>query len=367
MAGEYNATTAQLFSAASAAISRASQSASNINRVSVSVPTPPFTYTGDIPKLSYSGNVPAFNYTPGSIDIGEAPKFSDLLDGADNSNPLINELNGIVDGWMDKYFPAINGSFQNLTEDWCASIIGGTQPFGTSSTIFEMVWQQARDRAYRTATSEQRQLDATFSSRGFSMPVGALADLISQSEQAATSAILDVSRDQAIKDADIKVDLLKHATTIASSLKLGILNASADYFKAIYAVHGTAIEKARIQAQLYATYYSALSSYTNVEVSVEELRLRAAQVQATVALNGEDLKLRAAESGAGIDVSSEQIKLRAAEARAGILTDANRIKVGLYSGDNAPTAHAGAARAFADAAGSAYTAAGTLAAEIKSS
>ena len=367
MAGEYNATTGQLLAAASAAISRASQSASNISRASVSITTPPFTYVAETPTLTYAGNSPSFSYTPGSLDAGEPPKFSDLFDGADNSNPLISELNGIVDQLMEKYFPAINGSFKNLTEDWCASIIGGTQPFGTSSTVFEMVWQKARDRAYRTATSEQRQLEASMSSRGFSMPIGALADLISQSEQGATSAILDVSRDQAIKDADVKLELLKHATTIASQLKLGILGVSADYFRAYHAVHGTAIDKARIKAQLYNTYYSALASYSNVEVAIEQVRLEAARTAANISLNGEDLKLRAAEAGAGINVTNEQTKLRAAEARAGILTDANRIKVGLYSGDAAPAAHAQAARAFADAGGSAYTAMGTLAAEIKTS
>lgn len=367
MAGEYSATTNQLFSAASAAISRASQSASNINRASVSITTPPFTYVGDTPTLAYSSNAPAFSYTPGNLDAGEPPKFSDLFDGADNSNPLISELNGIVDAWLAKYFPAINGSFKNLTEDWCASIIGGTQPFGTSSTVFEMVWQKARDRAYRTATSEQRQLEVSLSGRGFSMPIGALADVISQSEQNATSAVLDVSRDQAIKDADIKVELLKHATTLAVQLKQGILGVSADYFKAYHDVHGTAIDKARIKAQLYNTYYSALANYSSVEVAIEQVRLEAARAAANVALDGEGLKLRAAEAGAGIEVSSEQLKLRAAESRAGILTDANRIKVGLYSGDAAPGAHAQAARAFADAGGSAYTAAGTLAAQITNS
>jgi hypothetical protein len=367
MASDYSSTTSQLFSQASRAVSLASGSAGRIttsSKPSLSAVT--LAYTENTPALGYSGNSPVFSYTPGNIDAGNMPQFSDLFDGADNSNPLISDLNDKVDAWLAKYFPAINGSFKTLNEDWCAGVISGTTPFGTSSTVFELVWQQARDRAYRTASSEQRQIEASMSSRGFSLPTGALADLLSQSEQAATSSILDVSRDQAIKDADIKVDLLKHATTIASQLKLGILSASADYFRSFYAVHGTAIEKARIQAQLYSTYYGALSNYANVEVSIEELRLRAAQAQANVSLSGEELKLRAAQASAGIAVSSEQLKLQAAEARANTVINSDRNKVGLYGGDAQPAAHAQAARAFGDAAAAAYGAAGSLTAQIES-
>ncbi|WP_439885652.1 hypothetical protein ACTACK_10590 [Pseudomonas syringae] len=367
MASDYGSTTSQLFSQGARAISLASGSAGRITAsAKPNISTVALSYTSNAPTLSYSGNAPSLTYTPGAISAGEAPKFSDLFEGADNSNALIGELNNTVDQWFAKYFPSINGAFRNLSEDWCAAVIGGTKPFGIDSTIFDLVWQKSRDRAYRSATSEQRQLEATFSSRGFSMPAGALADLISQSEQGATNAVLDVSRDQAIKDADIKADILKHATSIAAQLKLGILSESANYFRAIYSVHGTAIEKARIQAQLYSAYYGALSSYANVEVSIEELRLRAAQSQAEIALSGEDLKLRAAQASAGINVSSEQLKLQAAEARANVTIASDRNRVGLYSGDGQPAAHAQAARGFADAAAAAYSAAGSLTAQIES-
>ncbi len=367
MASDYSSTTSQLFSSASRAISLASGSA---GRVSVSakpaLSNVQINYVPNVQDLNYSSNAPALNYTPSSLNVGEAPKFSDLFAGADNSNALIAELNQTVDQWFAKYFPSINGAFRNLPEDWCAAVIGGTRPFGVDSTIFDLVWQKARDRAYRTATSEQRQLEASFSARGFSLPAGALVDLISQSEQNATTAVLDIVREQAIKDADIKVDLLKHATSIASQLKMGILSASADYFRAIYSAHGTAIEKARIQAQLYSSYYSALSSYANVEVSIEELKLRAAQAQANVALSGEDLRLRAAQAGAGVSLNSEQLKLQAAEAAANAYIASDRNKVGLYGGDAQPAAHAQAARGFADAAAAAYNAAGSLTAQIES-
>jgi hypothetical protein len=307
----YDSTTNQLFSAGSAAISRASQSASNISRPGVSV------------------NLASLSYTQKDLKLGTPPKFTDVFTDLQSAQSISAQLDSQVDAILQKYFPAINGEFKSLDEDWCIEVIKGTKPFGTDSTVFELVWQQARDRAYRTQTSEQAQLEASCSSRGFSLPTGALVNLISQAAQRTTDAINDVSRDQAVKDADIKVDILKQATNIAAQLKLGIMSTAADYFRSYFAVQGFGNDTARIRAQAYQTFYSALADYY------------------------------------GVELSQEQLRLRAAESKAGIQNDGNRIRVGLYSGDTASPAHAQAARAFADAAGAAYQAAGTLSAEIR--
>lgn len=309
---EYSSTTAELFSVAASAISHADSSTAGI--------------THNFKPLLKAA---AMTYTPGSKNFGTPPVFSDLFAGGDNSNDLIATLNDQVDAWLSKYFPSINGQFQNVPEDYLVNVISGVRPFGVASTVFELVWHQARDRAYRTASSEQRQLEATFSSRGFTLPAGALADSINLSEQRATDAILDVSRDQAIKDADIKVDLLKHAVGIAAQLKMGILSTSAEFFKAYYSVHGLANDTARIRAQAYQAFYQALSSFHNVEVSWE------------------DLRLRAAEAGANV----------------GVANDRNRVSL-FASDDGANAALGQSARAFGDVAGAAANAAGTLVAQI---
>jgi hypothetical protein len=312
MASDYSATTQQLFSTTSQAIGLASLSAGRISGTSR-------------PSLRN----PSLNFTPKNVNLGEVPKFSDLFNAQGSANSLIGELDQNVDDWLAKYFPSINGSFRSLPEDWCAEVIGGTRPFGTDSTVFDQVWHQARDRAYRTASSEQQQLAASLSSRGFSLPIGAYVDAISLSEQRATAAVLDVNREQAIKDADIKADLLKQAVSIAADLKQGILSTAADYFRSYYSVHGMGNDTARIRAQAYQSFYGALSNYYGLELSVEELRLRAA------------------EGKAGIDISSD------------------RNRIGLYSGDNAAQAHAQASRGFADIAANAANAAGSLTAQIE--
>ena len=312
MANNYDPTTSTLFATATTAIDRATMIAARIGG-------------SDKPNLRET----RFSHTVEPLNLDAPPKFSDLFAGADNANSIITQLDDQVDEWLAKYFPAVNGGLQSGTEDWCIGVISGVHPFGVDSTVFDLVWHKARDRAYRTTRSEQRTLEASFSARGFTLPPGALVDAISASEQRATDAVLDVSRDQAIKDADIKVEILKHATSIAAQLKTAILNTSADFFRAYYSVYGLDNDTARIRAQAYSAYYSALSTYYNVEVSWEDLRMRA--------------KTAGAETDMALD----------------------RNRIALYSENGAAAAHAQASRGFADIAASASAAASTLVAEIE--
>lgn len=306
-----DSTTQQLFSLAQTALSYASGSAGRIN-VSAK------------PTLKET----QFNYTVGNIGLQAPPKFSDLFGGTNNAASNIDSVNGEVEQWLATYFPSINGGFKNVPEDYLVDVISGVKPFGIPGTVFEMVWQQARDRAGRTVRSERATLSATFSARGFSLPPGALIDQLAQSERRATDLVLDVSRDQALKDADIKVQILQQAVQLATQLKLGILNTSADLFRAYTSLYQLDSQSAQIKASAYQSFYNALSSYYNVEVSMEQL------------------KLRAAETKAGVDND----------------IDGNRIRN--YGADSTGSAHAQAANAFANIANGAASAAGTLEANI---
>ena len=313
MASEYAPTTDELFAIAQQTIGLASLSAGRIGGLN----TPGLKETG-------------FSFTVDPVNLGEPPKFSDLFDGTDNANEIIAQLNDKVDAWLAKYFPSINGAFKNVPDDWLIGVITGVKPFGIDSTIFDLVWHRVRDRAARTVRSEQRTLEQNFSARGFSIPPGALVDALAQSEQRGSDAVLDVNREQAVKDAEIKKDLLQMAVQVAAQLKNGILNTSAEFFKAYYNVYGLDNETARIRAQAYQAFYNALASFYNVEVSWEQLRLRAA------------------ETNSAVD------------------NDIDRNRVALFGSNSAAAAHAQASRGFADIASSSAAAAGTLVAQIES-
>lgn len=315
MASEYSETTAFLQDVASDALTQASNNASRI---------------WGLENVSAVTRDPRFAMTINNPDMGPPPQFGDLF-GGDNTDPTIEYLNEQADAWVAKYFPSLNACFKNQPEESLCAILAGTKPFGLDKTVLDMVWNQARDRAGRTKRSEQATLAAAFSSRGFSLVPGAMADQMAQIEQRASDVAIDVSREQAIKDADIKVDMYKVALQLSTQLKTAVLSALADFYRLWITVPDKDIERAKVKAQAQAALYNALSSYYNVELAFEELRLKAGQTTASI----------------DIDVDRN------------VLT-----KQGNYMGI-APSL-AQAVNAFANTAGNAAQAGGSLTAQVES-
>ena len=314
MAGEYSATTSFLQGVASNAMSQASSNASRIFGLQ--------NVTADLRD-------PSVNMVVSRPNIGEAPKFSDLF-GGDTTDPTMRYLDEQADAWVSKYFPATQGDFKNQPEETLVQILSGVKPFGLDKTVLDMVWHQARDRASRTVRSEQATIAANFSARGFSMPPGAMVDMMAQVSQRASDVVLDVSRDQAIKDADIKVEIFKLGLQLSAQLKTGIMSALADFYRMWIAVDDKDLERAKVKAQAQASLYSALSSYYNVEISFEELRLKAEQL------------------AAGIDIDVDRNALAKQNNYMGIAG-----------------ALASSVNAFANTAGNASQAGGTLSAQVE--
>lgn len=276
---------------------------------------------------------PDFTYSVSKPSLGTPPKLSDVLDLGDTTDTRLEKLNADAAAWMDKFFPSMDKCLRELPEDWLCGVISGVKPFGQDATVFELVWHRARDRAYRTMATEQQQLEAAFTGRGFTLPPGAMVAAMGEAAERADTAILDVNREQAIKDAEIKLEILKFAEQQALTYKLGILQALADFYRQWIALPDQDLERARLKAQALSSLYSALSSYYNVEVAFEELGLKAKQA----------------------DVQTD------------LEVDRNRItnrKNSDASGKAAALANA--ARAFGDVASQAAASAGTLTAEIES-
>ncbi|MFG0381110.1 hypothetical protein ACF8C6_09115 [Pseudomonas sp. zbq_18] len=310
----YDATTSFLQGIAQQALTAASNNASRI----YSLP----------PHASLRN--PNFSVALEKPDIGKPPQFSDLFVTGDSTSPTLLYMNEQADAWIAKYFPQIANGFQSMPEDALLGILTGTKPFGIDKTVFELVWHQARDRAYRAASSEQRTLEASYSARGFTLPPGQLIDAIGQVQQRATDSIHDVNRDQAMKDAEIKQGMLQAALQLSTQLKLGVMSALGDFYRQWITLPDKDIERARIKSQAMASLYGALSSYYNVEIAFEDLRLKAAQLKAGVDLDVDKSKIAQQQLSTSI---------------AGALGSA--------------------VNAFADAAGSASQAGGTLSAQLE--
>jgi hypothetical protein len=258
------------------------------------------------------------------------PKFSDLFPNADGTSEEVTRLNGEVDKWIADYFPSINDCFKNTPDEWLCNIVSGTNPFGLQEAVFEAIWNNSRDREERQYRSEEASLRADFSARGFSIPPGAMVASMDKARQRASEAVQEVNRTESIRNEEVKLQLLQFAVQEAGRYKLAIMSSLADFYRMWMTIPDKDIERARVRAQAYSSLYSALGAYYNVEISFEELRLRA-------------------ESG---DIDAQ------------LSSDQN--KIALYGANTASAALGSAVRGFADISASAANAAGTLIAQVES-
>ncbi len=270
-------------------------------------------------------NSPGYSPTGSSRPMPQG--LGDMIE--DEAHPAtVDFLNSQAEQWLNRYFPELQNCMRSQPEQWLCDIITGKAPLGMSQDVFDAVWQQARDREYRARNSATEQLRAEYSSRGFRLPPGAMIASINQAEEAASDAIANVNVMEAIKDAEIKLDLLKFAVEQAAQLKLGIFRALADFYRQWSSTLDKNYEASRIKVQAYQSLNSALASYYQTELGFEKLRLDAAELRMRGEISEKDLQAR------------------------------------LYTSDNKNQAFGQAVRGFADIAASAASAAGTLQANI---
>lgn len=273
----------------------------------------------------------AFSFNPKRPNLKRPPEIGDLL-ADDTKGASIQFLNAETDKWLNKYFPNINSALQTQPEEWACGILTGQQPFGLSREVFEAVWHQGRDRAYRAANSEQEQIRVEYSQRGFGLPPGAMVALSNNAEIRASEAIAEVNGAQLLRDAEIKLDLVKFAAEQAARLKLGIIGALASFHSQWIEVMNRDVDMARAKAQAYSALTSSLSSYYNVELGFEELRLKAALGKTEAAVENNRARMQEGEVRAAQNQALARAVQGFAEISAGAANAQGSLQAELYSG-----------------------------------
>lgn len=246
------------------------------------------------------------DYAVGLFTQPPPPTFSDI-DIEDSTAIEIARLNDEVEAWIAKYFPELNACLKSLPEEWLCKIISGSDPYGDSEAVLTLMWHEARDRAYRASNTERRTLDALFSNRGFTSPPGTLVQLTIEAEQRASQAIADLNRAETVRMLELKVELIKFAEEQAIKLKLGIMASLAAFYNAWISMPNVSIERAKVRAQAQAALYAALSSYYNVELGFEELRLKAATAEVQTQIDVDRNKIAAFSSNRSADALGQAV------------------------------------------------------------
>lgn len=243
----------------------------------------------------------SFSHSVKQAGMDKPPKLADLLDEGEKEGVDFLLLNDAAEAWINKYFPNINSCLSYQPEEWACGILSGERPFGLNRAAFEATWHDGRDRAYRQADSERRQVGVDYSLRGFSQPPGAAIYALRAADVRANEAIADINRQQTIKDAEIKLELIKFAAQTAAQLKTALMQMLASFFGKIVDLrnYDQGADKMRARAQAYSAFVNGLSSYYNVELGFEQLRLEAAKVKAGV--QESNAKVKAELTAKGVD------------------------------------------------------------------
>lgn len=275
-----------------------------------------------------------FKFNPKRPDMKEPPNIGDLLSDYETQDVNVLLLNDAAEAWIKKYFPNMFDCISSEPETWACGILGGSAEFGMNKKAFDAAWHEGRDRAYRQARSEKAQIDATYSAQGFDLPQGAYMAALTHAEVRASEAVAEINRQQTIKDAEIKQELIKLAVQTATQLKTSMMQMLASFFCKVVdlARHEPGADKMRAKAQAYSAFISGLSSYYNVELGFEKLRLDAERTKAGVSET--NMKLKAELTQKGLDsknASLGQVAKGFADAAGAAANAASSLQAELYS------------------------------------
>lgn len=189
-------------------------------------------------------------------------------------NPLV--LQSVLD-YTTRFFPA---AIAGTCDDWIqkAILTGGT---GIPAAIENAIWERARSREMIDARMLEQEALNAFASRGFSMPPGALAGRLLEVRQNATNKSSTISRDVAIKQAELEIENIKFALDEGLKVRMGVIQSLPAYIKAWLEPAADAVEYAKALAAAKERLWSAASDYYRALISEAELGVRTQSITQT--------------------------------------------------------------------------------------
>lgn len=181
---------------------------------------------------------------------------------------------------------------------------GGT---GLSPTIEQAIWDRARNREDQNAIRSENQIKVEQASQGFSRPQGAHFAALDQLAQETQNKNADLSREIAIKQADLEQRNIEFAMQTALSLEQSWLQYhnqvqqrafDSEKFvqEAALALYEADIKKFGLQLEVYKTYSQAFESRVKAELAKAEIFRTELEAQKLIGdINEQKVKLYEAQ------------------------------------------------------------------------
>lgn len=174
---------------------------------------------------------------------------------------LVVPTTGLI--WSENRYDSV--LLQNTTNRLTTMLLGGT---GLPPAIEQAIWDRSRAREDVIAKKATQETYEEFSARGFSLPPGALAGRVAEVWQKNREATSTLSRDVAVKQAEMEIDNMKFAVSTGIQLEGQMMTYSGQYAQ-------RALEAAKTTVQVAIDIF-------NAQVALYNARLQAYQTEAQV-------------------------------------------------------------------------------------
>lgn len=191
---------------------------------------------------------------------------------------VIALLSDELAGFFAKYYPLAADAFDEAT-NWLVNSItnGGT---GISVAVENQIWQRGRERVVADGMRAESQVMNDFASRGFSLPSGALAARLQEVRFEQLGKTQELSRDAAIKQADMTVENMRFAVGMAVESRMKAMQAAADYIRSLMSGIEASAKVALLNSDVKAKMMSANADLYRARLSRDQIILQAAGTNA---------------------------------------------------------------------------------------
>ncbi len=181
---------------------------------------------------------------------------------------------------------------------------GGT---GLSPTIEQAIWDRARNREDQNSVRSTNQLSIEQAARGFSRPSGSYLAALDQLSQETQNKNADLSREIAIKQADLEQKNIEFALQTSLALEQSLIQYHNQvqqrafefekYFQeAAIAIYEANIRQFGLQLEVYKTYSQAFESRVRAELAKTEIFKSEIEAQRLISdINNQKVQLYTAQ------------------------------------------------------------------------
>ena len=179
------------------------------------------------------------------------------------------EFDALFNNFMNTYFPK---QLLADVEAWLSDVINNGYK-GIPDSHYEAIWQRARDKEMREVSRLTDDSLSAFSSRGWSIPAGALASRLYTIQQEANAKLASINRDIAIKDVEVQVDMVKFAISEAAALAKSMWGIMLDYLNKYLSMYGIAGDKGNSLVNAKRGLYDSMYRYYQLVMEAERMRI----------------------------------------------------------------------------------------------